>query len=113
MDSMTVERLDKLDLVDQYREALVEVVEAKAEHREPKTIGDEETAPAGQVVDLMAALEQSVQDARAARGETSGKPGTVHAMPKAKKAAAKKKAPAKKPAAKKTPAKKPSRRKSA
>ena len=116
MDSMTVDRLDELDLVDQYREALVEVIEAKAEHREPKTIGDEETAPAGQVVDLMAALEQSVQDAREARGETGGKPGTVHAMPKAKKAAAKKttkKAPAKKQAAKKTSAKKTTRRKSA
>ena len=108
MDSMTVETLDELELTDLYREALVEVIEAKAEHREPQAFGGEQAAPAGEVVDLMAALEQSVQEAREARGETSGKPGTVHAMPK-KKTAAKKKAPAKK-AAKKTAAKKTSRK---
>lgn len=110
MDSMTVETLDELELTDLYRDALVEVIEAKAEHREPQAVGGEQAAPAGEVVDLMAALEQSVQEAREARGET-GKPGTVHAMPK-KKTAAKKKAPAKK-AAKKTAAKKTSSRKHA
>jgi len=108
MDSMTVETLDELELTDLYREALVEVIEAKAEHREPQAVGGEQAAPAGEVVDLMAALEQSVQEAREARGETSRKPGTVHAMPK-KKTAAKEKAPAKK-AAKKTAAKKTSRK---
>ncbi|MFG2867553.1 Ku protein [Streptomyces sp. NPDC048338] len=114
MDSMTVETLDELELTDLYRDALVEVIEAKAEHREPQAVGGEQAAPAGEVVDLMAALEQSVQEAREARGETSGKPGTVHAMPKAKKkAAAKKKAPAKKAAAKKAPEKKHGRRRSA
>ena len=112
MDSMTVETLDELELTDLYREALVEVIEAKAEHREPVAVGGEQASPAGEVVDLMAALEQSVQEAREARGETSKAPGTVHAMPKVKKKTAAKKAPAKK-AAKKTAAKKTSRRKSA
>ncbi|MFE1230293.1 Ku protein [Streptomyces sp. NPDC058745] len=113
MDSMTVDTLDELELTDLYRDALVEVIEAKAEHREPQAVGGEQAAPAGEVVDLMAALEQSVQEAREARGETKA-PGTVHAMPKVKKkAAAKKKAPAKKAAAKKAPEKKPGRRRSA
>ncbi|MFF9914788.1 Ku protein [Streptomyces sp. NPDC013457] len=112
LETMSVEHLDDIELVDHYREALVEVIEAKAEHRQPAPVAGEE-APAGQVVDLMAALEESVAKAKEARGET-GEHATVHEMPKPKKkAAAKKKAPAKKTAAKKTTAKKTTRRKSA
>ena len=110
MDSMTVDHLDDLELADQYRDALVEVIEAKAEHRQPQPVG-EAPEPAGHVVDLMAALEQSVQSARERRGETGTGKASVHEMPKKK--AADKKAPTKKPAAKKTAAKKTTRKKSA
>ncbi|WP_405476377.1 hypothetical protein [Streptomyces sp. NBC_00009] len=67
---------------------------------------EEKEAPTGAVVDLMAALQESVQKAKASRGE-SGDHATVHELPK-KEAAAKK--PAKKTAAKKTTAKKASAR---
>jgi DNA end-binding protein Ku len=105
LETMSVDRLDDLELVDHYREALAEVIDAKAEHRQPKAPEGEE-APAGKVMDLMAALEESVAKAKEARGET-GEDATVHQMPAPKKkAAAKKKEPAKKTAAKKTTAKK-------
>ncbi|MEE1813762.1 Ku protein, partial [Streptomyces sp. SP18ES09] len=68
-----------------------------------------EEAPTAPVVDLMAALEASVAEARKARGE-SGPPATVHEMPKPKKKPAAKKAPAKKTTTKKTTAKKTTRR---
>lgn len=100
METMAAEHLDDLELVDRYREAVVEIIEAKAEHRQPKPAG-EVSAPAGQVIDLMAALEDSVAKAKASRGETAGD-ATVHDMPAPKKAAAKKSAPSKKAAAKKT-----------
>ncbi|WP_329126145.1 Ku protein [Streptomyces sp. NBC_01353] len=113
LEAMSVEHLadvGEAELTDQYREALVEVIEAKAEHREPRAAEGTEAAPAGKVVDLMAALEESVLKAKASRGET-GEPGTVHEMPKPKKkAAAKKTTPAKKTAAKKTTAKKTARK---
>ncbi|MFJ6354822.1 Ku protein [Streptomyces sp. NPDC092046] len=98
MDTMAVEHLDDLGdtLTDHYTEALIEVINAKAEHRTPALVEGEE-APAAPVVDLMAALEASVAKAREDRGET---PATVHTMPKNK--ARTKKAPAKKTAAKKT-----------
>ncbi|MEU7032756.1 Ku protein [Streptomyces sp. NPDC046237] len=104
LETMSVERLDELELTDDYRDALVEVIAAKSEHRQPKPVAGEEQ-PAGQVVDLMAALEESVAKAKEARGET-GEHATVHEMPKPKKKAAAKKAPTKKTAAKKTTAKK-------
>jgi len=77
---------------DDYREALQQVIEAKIEGRE--VVEPEETAaPAGgDVIDLMAALRQSVAAAKQARGEESAAPA--------------KKAPAKKAAAKKAPARK-------
>ncbi|MFI8966934.1 hypothetical protein ACIGO8_33040 [Streptomyces sp. NPDC053493] len=46
--------------------ALVEVISAKAEHREPKPVAGEEPE-AAPVVDLMAALEASVAKAKIAR----------------------------------------------
>ncbi len=63
----------------------------------------------GQIVDLMAALNASVQRAKESRGETD-EHATVHEMKPRKKAAAKKttkKAPAKKATAKKTSSRKP------
>lgn len=105
LETMSVEHLDDLELVDHYREALAEVIEAKAEHREPKAPeGAEE--PTGKVMDLMAALEESVAKAKESRGESTGEPATVHELPVPKKKATAKKAPAKKTAAKKTTAKK-------
>ncbi|MFB6629963.1 Ku protein [Streptomyces sp. NPDC056362] len=109
MDTMTVESIDDVDVADHYTDALLEVLEAKAEHRAPAGPAGEE-APTAPVVDLMAALEASVAKAKEARGETSGPPAIVHEMPKPKKKTAAKKAPAKKTAAKKTASR---RRKSA
>ncbi|WP_055599653.1 Ku protein [Streptomyces aureus] len=103
MDTMTVTSISDLDVTDHYTEALHEVIEAKAEQREPAP-AEGEAKEAAPVVDLMAALEKSVADARERRGATSGGgEATVHEMPaKPKKKAAAKKAPAKKTAAKKT-----------
>ncbi len=97
MNTMATGRLDDLgdELTDHYTEALHEVIAAKAEHRAPQPVA-ESHEPVGKVVDLMAALEKSVAEARERRGETdSGGEATVHEMPKPKKAAAKKTAPKK------------------
>ncbi|MGW0778973.1 Ku protein, partial [Streptomyces sp. NPDC002835] len=94
---------------DHYREALEEVIAAKAEGKQPPT-AEEAAQPAGQVVDLMAALNASVAKAREARGEDDH--ATVHEMPKPKKKKTAKKAPAKKTTAKKAAAKKSPTKKS-
>ncbi|EPH41333.1 Ku protein [Streptomyces aurantiacus] len=89
---------------DRYTQALEEVIHAKAEGKKPPRAETEE-APAGEVVDLMAALQQSVQRARETRGESDA---DVHEL-KPKKRAAKKTGPdrtARKTAAKKTAGKK-------
>jgi DNA end-binding protein Ku len=99
IDSLSRDDLDGPEFEDHYTEAVAEVIEAKREgHELPET--PEQEAPAGKVVDLMAALKESVAKARASRGEDA----TVHEMPKKKTAAKKtvKKQPAKKAAAKKT-----------
>ncbi|MGW7824524.1 hypothetical protein ACWGLF_42105 [Streptomyces puniciscabiei] len=57
------------------------------------------------MLDLTAALQESVSKAKAARGEDTG-PGEVHELPKPKNKPAAKKQPAKKAVAKKTTAKK-------
>jgi DNA end-binding protein Ku len=93
MESMTRDDLEGEEFHDAYTEAVEQIIEAKREHRElPKLEEPEET---GQLVDLMAALSESVQKARASRGEDA----EVHELPK-KEAA--KKQPAKKATAKKT-----------
>ncbi len=104
VDSMTVDDIaDQEWATDRYTAALEEVIHAKADGKKPPHAAEQE--PAGTVVDLMAALEQSVQRAQESRGE--GGEATVHEM-KPKKAAKKtatkkptKKASATKPAAKK------------
>ncbi|WP_030674007.1 Ku protein [Streptomyces rimosus] len=68
MDSLG--ELDESELHDDYREAVEELVTAKLEGGEP-------TAPraaprGGKVIDLMAALENSVRAARESRGEGGG-----------------------------------------
>jgi DNA end-binding protein Ku len=102
---------DPGDYSDDYREALQEVIDAKTAGREvveaPAATGTE----GGAVIDLMAALRASVEQAKQ-RG--SGEAGTKAAKAPAKKAPAKKapakkavaKAPARKAAAKTAPAKK-------
>jgi DNA end-binding protein Ku len=82
---------------DAYRDALVQIVEAKMNGEEIEVV---EPEPAAKVVDLMEALKASVAAAKEGTGE-------------AKKPAAKKKSAAKKPAAKKPAAKKPAARKKA
>jgi DNA end-binding protein Ku len=104
MDAMGQDDLS--DYHDEYREALEQVIAAKAEGKAMPAA--EAPEPAGQVVDLMAALNESVAKARESRGE--GEHATVHDMPKPKKTAAKKtakKTPAKKAATKKTAGRKP------
>jgi DNA end-binding protein Ku len=101
MDSMTRENLEGEEFQDAYTEAIEQIIEAKREHREPPAAPEPEQQP-GQIVDLMAALQESVQKARVSRGEDAD----VHEMPK--KTA--KKQPAKKTAAKKATEKKASGR---
>ncbi|MFI1414982.1 Ku protein [Streptomyces sp. NPDC020707] len=92
IDHMTRDDLEGSEFEDHYTDALAEVIKAKREgHAPPQAPAPE--APAGKVVDLMAALEASVQKARASRREGDAD-ADVHEM------SAKKTAP--KPAAKKT-----------
>ncbi|ONI86660.1 Ku protein [Saccharothrix sp. ALI-22-I] len=74
---------DPGDFTDDYTEAMQKVIEAKAAGAELPERPEEE---AGEVIDLMTALERSVEQAKSARG---GKPAARNA-------------PARKPAAKKT-----------
>jgi DNA end-binding protein Ku len=94
MDSMTRDDLEGEEFHDAYTEAVEQIIEAKREHREPPKL-EEPEEKTGQLVDLMAALNESVQQARASRGEDAD----VHELPKKKTA---KKQPAKKTTAKKT-----------
>ena len=73
--------------VDEYREALLEVVNAKAEGAE--VVPQPEAEPAeGKVVDLMEALRRSVEEAKQGRSAASSG-GTDEAKAPAKKSAAK------------------------
>jgi len=84
---------------DEYREALLQIVEAKLNGQEIEVVAPEPTA---KVVDLMEALKASVAAAKKEAAEPS-----PSRKPAAKKSAApKKKAPTKKPAAKKPAARK-------
>ncbi|WP_299531487.1 Ku protein [uncultured Streptomyces sp.] len=84
---------------DEYHEALERLIEAKSAGREVPEPEEGEEPQAGKVVDLMAALNASVQAAKETRGERGGSGGdaTVHEMRPRKKAA--KKTAAKKAAA--------------
>ncbi|GAA1715673.1 Ku protein [Streptomyces yatensis] len=94
----TLGEVDLNDLHDEYHEALEELVAAKVSGATPTAEPGERPAGA-QVVDLMAALKESVRSAKEARGEEGeGEEATVHELSGRKKAPAKK-APA---AAKKT-----------
>ncbi|GHB48196.1 non-homologous end joining protein Ku [Streptomyces cirratus] len=74
----TLGEVDISSLHDDYREAVEEMIAAKAGGAyEP---AEAATEPAGgQVIDLMAALERSVQAAKASRGEGGGAPAPAEA----------------------------------
>ncbi|MEH0415964.1 non-homologous end joining protein Ku [Streptomyces sp. B21-083] len=87
IDSMTHDGIEDADFaVDTYTEALEQVIEAKLEHRAPP-VAPAAAEPTGRVLDLMAALEESVAKAKASRGE--GREADVHELPKKKSAARK------------------------
>ncbi|MFF1358685.1 Ku protein [Streptomyces sp. NPDC058297] len=109
MDALATDDIPEDVAVDRYTEAISGLITAKEKGKEPPHAAEGE-APGGAVVDLMAALQESVTKAKVARGENT-EDATVHAMP-TKKAAAKK-TPAKKTAAKKATAKKSTSKKSA
>ena len=120
MAHMLVETLagdfDATEFEDDYAEAVETLVKAKIEGGEIKRTPTS-TKSSGEVVDLLAALQRSVDAAKTARGEDDEQPAGKTASKTAKKAPAKKtaakKAPAKKTAAKKAPAKKAAAKKTA
>ncbi|MFE9770919.1 Ku protein [Streptomyces sp. NPDC005931] len=78
----TLGEVDLEDLHDEYREALEEVIAAKAAGEVPPEAPEPERG--GKVLDLMAALEKSVRAARESRGEETGEPAEeadVKALP--------------------------------
>ncbi|WP_455568841.1 non-homologous end joining protein Ku [Streptomyces luteogriseus] len=113
----TLGEVDLEDLHDEYREAVEEVIAAKAAGEAPPQ--SPEPATGGKVLDLMAALESSVRAARESRGEEA-EHAEVKSLPQRKTARAapkqtggkKSTSTAKKAAAKKTTAAKKSTAKS-
>ena len=104
IDSITRDNLEGPEFHDDYTDALAQIIEAKREDKELPEAAEPEAKP-GEIVDLMAALQESVAKAQASRGEDQA---DVHELPK-KKAAAKKttkKQPAKKSTAKQSASKK-------
>jgi DNA end-binding protein Ku len=101
---------------DDYREAVETLVKTKIEGGEVKA-APKERKSGGEVVDLLAALQRSVEAAKSARGEdTDDAAEEKPAQKNAQKSAAKKttkKAPAKKAAGKKSAAKKSTAKKAA
>lgn len=66
----TLGEVDLADLHDDYREAVEEMITAKASGEQPAE--SPTPAPSGKVLDLMAALEKSVREAKESRGEDAG-----------------------------------------
>ncbi|MCL6293177.1 MULTISPECIES: Ku protein [unclassified Streptomyces] len=106
-ERMTIEDLSGFH--DEYREALEDIIAAKAEGKPLPAPAEDGTQEKGEVVDLMAALNASVKAAKESRGE-DGEDATVHEMRPSKKTA--RKTPAKKTAASKktTASKKPAKK---
>jgi DNA end-binding protein Ku len=108
MANMLVESLagdyDPEDYEDDYEQAVKAVVKAKLEGGEVKEVSASTDDGTGEVVDLLAALQRSVERAKAARGEPAGSDAAdeEEPAPARKSAASKKGAPARKSAAKKT-----------
>ncbi|MFE0868302.1 non-homologous end joining protein Ku [Streptomyces rochei] len=109
MDTMTRDDLEGDEFRDTYTEAVAELIEAKREHRRPETVPEPEERP-GQVLDLMAALQQSVSKAKESRGEddhAEGDHAEVRELPGRKKKAPAGKTPGARGAAKKPAGEKP------
>ncbi|MCX5327876.1 Ku protein [Streptomyces sp. NBC_00140] len=85
IDGMTRDGLEGDDLRDTYTDALAKVIEAKRDEK-PLPEAPEPEKP-GKVLDLMAALQESVAKAQASRGETEA---DIHQLSAKKKTAAKK-----------------------
>ncbi|MFW6866505.1 Ku protein [Nocardioides sp. CPCC 206347] len=115
MAQMLIETLsgdfDSADFEDDYAEAVESVVKAKIEGGEVKRT-ETSAKTGGEVVDLLAALQRSVEAAKSSRGEDTT-PAKEPAKTTAKKAAPARKTSAKKAAAKKTTAKKSPAKKAA
>jgi DNA end-binding protein Ku len=102
---------DPTEFTDQYREALESLIEAKVEGRDLVPAPETEVDGGGKVVDLVAALQASIDAAKKGRTGGASSDDSVSARPAAKKtpatkAAATKAAATKAAAAKKAPAKK-------
>lgn len=104
IERLSRDGLEGDDLRDTYTEALHRLIDAKREGASlPET--PEPTEQSGRVLDLMAALQQSVDAAKKNRGEETGEEtGDADVRPMPKKKTAAKRQPAKKSAAKKTAA---------
>ncbi|MFJ3882954.1 hypothetical protein ACIPW5_36585 [Streptomyces sp. NPDC090077] len=99
----TLASSDLSQMHDEYRDALEQVIAAKSGTGTLPAADEEAPAVSAEVVDLMAMLEKSVQDAKVTRGNA-----TVHPLPDKKatkkiSTAAGKKAVAKKASAKRKP----------
>ncbi|MEO9238588.1 MAG: Ku protein, partial [Jatrophihabitantaceae bacterium] len=111
VESMAAD-FEPAQFTDNYRETVIELIDAKLERGEsaelPGTEDKKATGKTGEVIDLLTALQRSVDRARGGDGAESGsEPAAAVSTPKnapAKKVAAK--APAKKAVAKKAAAKK-------
>ncbi|MGW0584275.1 non-homologous end joining protein Ku [Streptomyces sp. NPDC002920] len=87
METMARDDLEGPEFEDRYTDAMAKIIEAKREDRELPEVPEPERP--GEVLDLMAALNESVQKAKAARGEDTG-PAKASKKGAAKKTSAKK-----------------------
>ncbi|MEU6946218.1 Ku protein [Streptomyces sp. NPDC046316] len=78
----TLGEVDIATLHDDYREAVEQMIAAKAEGGAAVAPPEPEAAGGGQVIDLMAALESSVRAAKEARGEGGGVAGVTELAPR-------------------------------
>jgi DNA end-binding protein Ku len=102
---------DPSDFEDDYAEAVEALVAAKREGGEVTRTKPEE-ASSGEVVDLLAALQRSVEAAKTSRGEASSSSSSSDEEEKPAKKSASKKSGTKKAAAKKSTSKKTTAKKS-
>ncbi|WP_444545337.1 non-homologous end joining protein Ku [Streptomyces capitiformicae] len=84
----TLGEVDLASLHDDYREAVEELIAAKASGEEPPSIPA--PAPGGKVLDLMAALEKSVREAKESRGEEVAEVAPMRSRPTPKQPTGKK-----------------------
>ncbi|WP_446666166.1 non-homologous end joining protein Ku [Flexivirga sp. B27] len=102
---------DPEDYTDDYEQAVKAVVQAKLEGHEVQALPEQEDE-GGEVLDLLAALQQSVNRAKKSRGEPVDESGSQQEPAAAAAEKPTEKSPAKKSAAKKTTAKKSAAKKS-